>query len=182
MTTGWPRDLVDRIDAIDQRIDSWVEPARSLQPLNRVMDMASAAGDWSRVWHVANLALIARRGHRRDAALFALALGAESLMVNQGLKRFIRRPRPTTSGDERSHVRTPSTSSFPSGHASSAAFAISLMSTLRGRSTARRLIPFGAMVAYSRIHVRLHHASDVIAGALVGIALGRVARGLLRRG
>ncbi|MDA2958544.1 MAG: phosphatase PAP2 family protein [Actinomycetota bacterium] len=182
MTTGWPRDLVDRIDAIDQRIDSWVEPARSLQPLNRVMDMASAAGDWSRVWHLANLALIARRGHRRDAALFALALGAESLMVNQGLKRFIRRPRPTTSGDERSHVRTPSTSSFPSGHASSAAFAISLMSTLRGRSTARRLIPFGAMVAYSRIHVRLHHASDVIAGALVGIALGRVARGLLRRG
>lgn len=182
MTTGWPRDLVDRIDAIDQRIDRWVEPARSLQPLNRVMDMASAAGDWSRVWHVANLALIARRGHRRDAALFALALGAESLMVNQGLKRFIRRPRPTTSGDERSHVRTPSTSSFPSGHASSAAFAISLMSTLRGRSTARRLIPFGAMVAYSRIHVRLHHASDVIAGALVGIALGRVARGLLRRG
>ena len=182
MTTGWPRDLVDRIDAIDQRIDSWVELGRSLQPLNRVMDMASAAGDWSRVWHVANLALIARRGHRRDAALFALALGAESLMVNQGLKRFIRRPRPTTSGDERSHVRTPSTSSFPSGHASSAAFAISLMSTLRGRSTARRLIPFGAMVAYSRIHVRLHHASDVIAGALVGIALGRVARGLLRRG
>jgi undecaprenyl-diphosphatase len=182
MTTGWPRDLVDRIDAIDQRIDNWVEPARSLQPLNRVMDMASAAGDWSRVWHVANLALIARRGHRRDAALFALALGAESLMVNQGLKRFIRRPRPTTSGDERSHVRTPSTSSFPSGHASSAAFAISLMSTLRGRSTARRLIPFGAMVAYSRIHVRLHHASDVIAGAFVGIALGRVARGLLRRG
>jgi undecaprenyl-diphosphatase len=182
MTTGWPRDLVDRIDAIDQRIDNWVEPARSLQPLNRVMDMASAAGDWSRVWHVANLALIARRGHRRDAALFALALGAESLMVNQGLKRFIRRPRPTTSGDERSHVRTPSTSSFPSGHASSAAFAISLMSTLRGRSTARRLIPFGAMVAYSRIHVRLHHASDIVAGAFVGVALGRVARGLLRRG
>jgi len=182
MTTGCHRGLLDRIDALDHRIDSWVEPARSVRQLNRVMDMASAAGDWSRVWHLANLALIARRGHRRNAALFALALGAESLVVNQGLKRLIRRPRPTTSGDERSHVRTPSTSSFPSGHASAAAFAISLMSTLRGRSTARWLIPVGATVAYSRIHVRLHHASDVVAGALVGIVLGRLARGLLRRG
>lgn len=182
MTTGRQRGLIDRIDALDHRVDSWIEPARSVRPLNRVMDMASAAGDWSRIWHLANITLIARRGHRRDAAVFALALGAESLVVNQGLKRLIRRPRPTASGDERSQVRTPSTSSFPSGHASSAAFAISMMSTMRGRSAARWLVPVGAIVAYSRVHVRLHHASDIVAGALVGVALGRVARGLLRRG
>jgi undecaprenyl-diphosphatase len=32
------------------------------------------------------------------------------------------------------------------------------------------------VVGGSRVYVRMHHASDVIAGALMGIALGRVAR------
>ena len=34
------------------------------------------------------------------------------------------------------------------------------------------------VVAASRVYVRLHHASDVIGGALLGIAFGRVARRL----
>ena len=33
-----------------------------------------------------------------------------------------------------------------------------------------------AVVAVSRIHVRIHHASDVIGGVAVGLALGLAAR------
>ena len=40
-------------------------------------------------------------------------LGVESLVVNQGVKRLFRRERPTTTGDDRLPVRTPTTSSFP---------------------------------------------------------------------
>ncbi|MEZ5218677.1 MAG: phosphatase PAP2 family protein [Ilumatobacteraceae bacterium] len=54
-------------------------------------------------------------------------LGVESLLVNQGLKRLFRRDRPTTTGDDRYRVRQPSTSSFPSGHASAAFFAARLL-------------------------------------------------------
>jgi undecaprenyl-diphosphatase len=38
-----------------------------------------------------------------------------------------------------------------------------------------------AVVATSRPYVRIHHASDVIAGATVGAAMGLVARQLFRR-
>jgi len=34
-------------------------------------------------------------------------------------------------------------------------------------------------VAASRVYVRMHHASDVIAGAALGVALGVVARRVL---
>ncbi|MGH9111964.1 MAG: phosphatase PAP2 family protein, partial [Acidimicrobiales bacterium] len=34
----------------------------------------------------------------------------------------------------------------------------------------------GAVVASSRVYVRIHHPSDVVAGAVLGIALARVAR------
>jgi undecaprenyl-diphosphatase len=35
------------------------------------------------------------------------------------------------------------------------------------------------VVASSRIHVKIHHASDVVAGSAIGAALGELARRLL---
>ena len=107
----------------------------------------------------------------------AILLGAESLVVNQGLKRLFRRTRPTESGDERYPVRRPSTSSFPSGHASSAFFAASLLSE-RDRALAPLWFSLAAVVATSRAYVRIHHGSDVVAGAAVGLALAAVAKRL----
>jgi len=69
-------------------------------------------------------------------------------------------------------------SSFPSGHASAAVVASSLLS-----ASEPRLGPIfrsaAAVVATSRLHVRIHHASDVLAGAAVGFALVRLSRRLL---
>ena len=36
------------------------------------------------------------------------------------------------------------------------------------------------VVASSRIHVRIHHASDIVAGAALGTVLGLIARRLWR--
>jgi membrane-associated phospholipid phosphatase len=40
---------------------------------------------------------------------------------------------------------------------------------------------FAGAVAAARIHLRAHHASDVIGGALIGGVLGVLARPLVRR-
>ena len=37
-------------------------------------------------------------------------------------------------------------------------------------------LSLGALVASSRVHVKIHHSSDVIGGALVGLAVGQVAK------
>ena len=68
-------------------------------------------------------------------------------------------------------MRIPRTSSFPSGHASSAFFAAV---ALRDSPGAPLIFAAAAIVAASRVHVRMHHASDVVAGALLGAALGEL--------
>jgi undecaprenyl-diphosphatase len=47
-----------------------------------------------------------------------------------------------------------------------------------GKPARSKLFWFGiaAVVASSRVHVRIHHGSDVAAGALIGVGLGRLVR------
>ena len=109
-----------------------------------------------------------------QAILLSLLLLAESIVVNQGIKRVVGRPRPQVVEPRPHHVRRPMTSSFPSGHASSAAFAAA---TFSQRHPRRAPLYYGlaAIVATSRVHVQVHHASDVIAGAAIGTAFARLA-------
>jgi undecaprenyl-diphosphatase len=99
------------------------------------------------------------------------ALGVEAAIVNGPVKMLFRRQRPV--GHERPHhLRTPRTSSFPSGHASAGMFAAVLFA-----ARTRRRWPWyilGALMGWSRVHVKIHHPSDVIGGAAVGLVLGRV--------
>jgi undecaprenyl-diphosphatase len=158
-----------------------LEVVRGNPVADEMFAMASRLGDWSLIWHVVGvLRGVAKRRPDQIVAL-AVALGAESLIVNQGIKRIFRRARPTTSGDPRFPVRQPSTSAFPSGHASSAAFAATILGAWGGRRSRPLWWGLAAIVGTSRAYVRIHHASDVIAGAVVGAGLGAIAVRLLRR-
>jgi undecaprenyl-diphosphatase len=165
--------LLGRFDA---EVDRWFDHLRGVPVADRLFYSASTLGDWSLVWHLigtAQATVDPDHGTRR-AVRGALALGAESALVNGLIKTWFRRERPVHEGDRPHQLRTPATSSFPSGHASAAFLAATLLSE---RS---RLGPvwFGvaAVVATSRIHVRIHHASDVVGGAALGLALGVVVR------
>jgi len=74
----------------------------------------------------------------------------------------------------------PTSSSFPSGHATSAAAfctAVALESPRAGTA----VVPLAAVIAYSRVHVDVHWPSDVAGGVIIGTAValcggGRTAR------
>jgi membrane-associated phospholipid phosphatase len=53
------------------------------------------------------------------------------------------------------------------------------MSRRGDRSGNALLVTAAAVVGVSRLHLRAHHASDVIGGAAIGVALGLVGRALL---
>ncbi len=170
------------IERFDSRVDAILEPWRDSPVAARLFASASHLGDFSLLWHLAGAARGTTSDRRATQAVALSALlGAESLVVNQGIKRLFRRERPTQSGDERFAVRTPSTSSFPSGHASSAFFAATLLTALDGRKSAPWWFGLASVVATSRVVVRIHHASDVLGGAVVGLGLGLLARPWIRR-
>jgi membrane-associated phospholipid phosphatase len=169
------------VDRFDERVDQWLEQFRGNPTLDAVFRAASTVGDFSLVWQLISVGRGAAKRRPDQVVLLAVLLGAESLLVNQGVKRLFNRTRPTTTGDVRLPVRTPSTSSFPSGHASSAAFAATMLSGWDRGPIGVVWWPVAAIVGTSRAYVRIHHASDVVAGAALGTALGLVGRRIARR-
>ena len=118
---------------------------------------------------------LARRDPRPAVAVAAAVWG--TLAVNYGVKQLVRRPRPDHPDAPRS-IDAPTTSSFPSSHAAmSAAAALALGQAVPGARLPLRVAALA--MAYSRVHLGVHHPSDVVAGFALGSVTGRVSRALL---
>ncbi len=184
MSTGVPRfglRVPAPVDRFDVAVDRWFEKrARGRRAVDAVMYGASAVGDHGLLWMGLALLQTARRRDRRARRRLLRAwagLMAESAVVNGPVKWMFRRTRPLHEGPRPRRLRQPRTSSFPSGHASSAFFGAAL---LRDGDPWWPLYYVAAgVVAASRVHVKIHHASDVVGGAVIGAALGELARRLV---
>lgn len=166
-----------RVDELDEAVDRAFDRLRGDPVADRVFYTASDLGDFSVLWSL----LGALRGLRSDddadeAIRLLVCLGLESALVNGLIKSLLPRRRPVHDGDHPFRLRTPKTASFPSGHASSGFMAATLLSDGRGPVSKAGWYGLATVVAASRIHTRSHHASDVVAGAALGVVLGRIAR------
>ena len=172
--------MIERFDhSVDQSLER-LRTARWHRVPDHVFRTASVLGDFSLVWHLtAALRGLTSDHHANQAMILWLLVALESLVVNQGIKRLFRRQRPMVSGDPRYTVRTPSTSSFPSGHASSAFFVATVLIGWDGWAWAPLWLSLAVVVACSRAYVRIHHATDVLGGIVVGVVLGVIARVVL---
>lgn len=103
------------------------------------------------------------------AVLVALTLSHVAVQV---LKRAVARPRPCdANGHPLALIDLPDPYSFPSGHAA-AVSAIATTVTLSQPVLALLVIPVAVVVAASRVALRVHHVSDVVAGVALGVAGG----------
>jgi undecaprenyl-diphosphatase len=110
----------------------------------------------------------------RRAGLAALAGNAVSHLAVQILKRTVARSRPCDArGRPLAKVDLPDPFSFPSGHAA-AAFAVAVAAAAEHPWLGPLVLPAAALVAASRVWLRVHHLSDAAAGSALG-ALGAVA-------
>lgn len=173
-----PARFSTKVATFDKRVDRAFDTIRGNRVADRVFYGASAVGDHGLIW----LMLGAIRGLRSEhdwhaAVRVGLGVGIESALVNIGIKSLFRRQRPDWELERPLRLRRPRTSSFPSGHATSAFTAAALLSD--GDPAWRPFYYTAAtVVAFSRVHVRIHHASDVVAGIAVGMALGKIGRTL----
>lgn len=167
MLTGW-------IVRFDARADAALGHMRGNPLADGLATAASALGDHGLLWLL--IAIVRGRNPRRRAiAARAVAItGIIAPTVNMSLKVAVNRHRPPRIATSPSLVRVPRTSSFPSGHALAAWCAATL---LADDDPGWPLYYAAALaVAWSRVHLRLHHTSDVVAGSLLGAAIGRLAR------
>lgn len=169
------------VESFDHAVDGAFERLRGRRWADRLFYGASALGDFSLLWHLAGVskALVGDERDEKEALRLAGALAIETVLVNVGVKSLFRRKRPAWEQARPRGLRRPKSSSFPSGHATSGFMAATLLST--GRPKQRPLwFALAAIVASSRVHVKIHHGSDVLAGTMVGLGLGRLARKIWR--
>lgn len=172
---GIRKQLARPVARLDADVDRAFGRLRGRPTADRLMYVTSELGDWSLIWQIVGTAQALRPSRRPISAVrLAVVLGAESALVNGPIKSLFRRHRPIPPEVRPFRLRQPRTSSFPSGHASSAFTFAGVAS--ENDDLWPLYYALATVVAASRVHVKIHHASDVIAGAALGFALSRLVR------
>ncbi len=135
------------------------------------MKALGKAGNNGAVWFGIGAVLAIVDGSNREAWVICAALGPVAIGLNYVVKLVVKRPRPVLEGLP-PLGGAPSSLSFPSAHATSS-FAVATAMT--------RVEPLGALafvlalaLSLGRPYLGMHYPSDVLAGALLGVALGLI--------
>ncbi len=136
----------------------------------------SRIGEHAGVWLVLGTAGVLIDRPRRRRWRRARRVVAWTYLLNTAIKFSVRRRRPQLP-DLPALTRTPSPLSFPSAHTATAVAGTLVYSSM-GIPAAPMWTLAGAL-AYSRLYLGVHYPSDVLAGAVLGAAIGlRAAGGL----
>jgi membrane-associated phospholipid phosphatase len=129
------------------------------------------AGNNGAIWFVVGVLLALLDGSNGEAWLICAFLGPVAIGLNYVVKVIVKRPRPELAGLP-PLGGAPSSLSFPSAHATSS-FAVATAMT--------RVEPLGALafvlaiaLSLGRPYLGMHYPSDVLAGAVLGVALGLI--------
>jgi undecaprenyl-diphosphatase len=151
-------------EVLSDRVRSWRTPGW----LRAWMRAATRLGDgWG--WLIA-AAVLAGGGPRLRPALLAVAVAAAVTNVLQvPLKRCVRRRRPCADAPAGWDGY-----SFPSGHTMNA-FSLATVLSLLYPALGAVVGFLGASIGASRVVLGRHYAGDVLAGAILGLAIGATA-------
>ncbi len=162
------------VQRLDHRLMKRSFRARS-PALDHTLVVITQAANYSRLWLLiaGALAVFGGRQGQRAAGRGLIAIAIAAAAANGPAKLLVRRRRPS-SRSRPALIRTPRSTSFPSGHT---AAAVAFVAGASGELPilAPILGPLAGTVAYSRVHTGVHYPSDVAAGAVIGIGSGLLA-------
>lgn len=143
-------------------------------PLTVLMRVLTVAGTAGATWGVFAAVAFLTTGMQPSRLLVPWIAIATSWLLAEGTKYLFNRARPFISDTEIAPlIKTPSSSSFPSGHSATAAAGTLTLSVIYP-AMAPLLIAAGLLTALSRIYLGVHYPVDVFAGALIGVLTATV--------
>ncbi len=181
---GVPPSVRRWIAAVDAGVDDWFEPYRGRPATDAAAKIVASLSDHGLIWVLEAAWQVRRAGPGRRRVIRGLAVaGIGSSVVNAAVKSVVRRTRPDrTTLDLRAGrvpVREPTSSSFPSGHTLAAFCTAAVMADPERPAASAARFGLAGLVGLSRVHLRAHHASDVVGGMAIGLAVGALGRRLV---
>ena len=159
------------MDRYDSSLLRWMRTRGHTPAVERAAILLGKAGNNGTIWVAIGVVLALVDSSNREAWLICAVLGPVAIAVNYVIKLLARRPRPVLEGLP-PLGGAPSSLSFPSAHATSS-FAVATAMT-RVEPVAALALILATALALGRPYLGMHYPSDVLAGALLGVALGLV--------
>lgn len=166
------RGTLGQVAAVDLAIFRAVRSQARRPEIIRAARGLSLLGEHAGVWLIGGAAGALVDGQRRGQWFRATAAVAGAHAANVAVKRIVRRQRPLIDALP-ALTRTPSTLSFPSAHAASSFAAARAYSPLVAPAP---LYAAAVAMGASRVFFGVHYPSDVLAGAVLGLATGELVR------
>jgi len=166
------RNVWGYIERRDHRLMRRLNRWRAPRWIRYWMIAATRAGDgW--LWYGLGAMLLVYGGAQRfEAVGSASAAALTGVLVFKTIKKISQRPRPCQIEPHCwSKVLPPDQFSFPSGHTMTA-FSVALVVSYFYPSLEGALFFLAMSIAVSRIVLGMHFLSDVLAGVVLGVALG----------
>ncbi len=164
--------MIEAITDFDFAVLDFIREHLTCSFMDAFMSFITVFGNGGAVWIVMALALTVTKKHRRAGIMMIAALLVCLLTGNLLLKNLIARPRPFIQDPGvQLIISPPSGYSFPSGHTFSSIISATVLSKY-SRRAAPWVIIFAVLIAFSRLYLYVHFPTDVLCGAVLGVALG----------
>lgn len=155
----------------DLRLLRWMRTHGHTPGLETAAKALGKAGNNAQVWVVIGVVLAILDWERHEAWLICAVLGPIAIVLNYGIKLAVKRPRPVLEGLP-PLGGAPSSLSFPSAHALSSFAVATAMVRVDPAMAGALLVAFA--ISICRPYLGMHYPSDVLVGALLGVALGLI--------
>ena len=164
--------MFGRLRSLDRKVLDNISRIHS-PGMNMVMKTASRSANVGLIWWLVCLPFLINPNWRSIGFNYVIALCFAHVMGEGLIKHTVKRIRPCHGlDDDEQIINRPRFYSFPSGH-TTASFAMVGVSVLRCQViTFVPIIILASLISFSRIYLRVHYLTDVIAGVLLGTSCG----------
>lgn len=166
--------MIETILFYDNMILNFIQNFRT-PLLDKIMPLITSLGNVGAVWIFLALILLISKKYRKIGITLSAALILCFVIGNLGLKPWIGRIRPFDANHfTELLIKTPKDFSFPSGHTLASFTSVTVLISFNKKFGFSALI-LGTLIAFSRLYLYVHYPTDVLAGIVFGIILGKSA-------
>lgn len=138
--------------------------------LDFVMPKITALGNAGILWIILTLIFLISKKYRKTGVVMAIALVLDLIFCNILIKPLVARERPfQVNSDIILMIAPPGDYSFPSGHTAASFAAVGAMFFMKYRHW-KIFGVLAILIAFSRMYLYVHFPTDIIFGALFGLA------------